>query len=149
MWPRSCIPAHHRCGAVARVCYAGALHEGRHGLIARVCYAGALKEGIENGRSLDLESRCGVVARVCCAGFLLANTRALPHRLRLRIRLKPRHFSKISCQVLQIRRFCRYAGFADMHVLQIRRFCLSRVPAFVPAFASAVIADADCVGVRR
>ena len=52
--------------------------------------------------------------------------------------------------VLQIRRFCRDAGFADMHVLQIRRFCLSRVPAFVPASASAVIADcADCEGVRR
>ena len=58
-------------------------------------------------------------------------------------------FPKIFCQVLQIRRLCRYAGFADMHVLQIRRFCLSRVPAFVPASASAVIADADCIGVRR
>ena len=55
----------------------------------------------------------------------------------------------VFCQVLQVRRFCRYTGFADMHVLQIRRFCLSRVPAFVPASASAVIADADCIGVRR
>ena len=57
--------------------------------------------------------------------------------------------SKIVCQVLHVRRFCRYAGFADMHVLQIRRFWLSRVPAFVPASVSAVIADADCKGVRR
>ena len=52
-------------------------------------------------------------------------------------------------QVLQIRRFCRYAGLAVMHVLQIRRFWLSRVPAFVPASASAVTADADRKGVRR
>ena len=58
-------------------------------------------------------------------------------------------FSKIFCQVLHIRRLCRYAGFADMHVLQIRRFCRSRVPALVPASASAAIADANCIGVRR
>ena len=53
------------------------------------------------------------------------------------------------CQVLQIRRLCSYAGFADMHVLQIQRFRLSRVPVFVPASASAVTRDAGCEGVRR
>ena len=36
-----------------------------------------------------------------------------------------------------------------MHVLHRRRFWLSRVPAFVPASASAIIADADCIGGRR
>ena len=71
------------------------------------------------------------------------------HENSMMFRRFPVFFSKIFCQVLQIRRLCRYAGFADMHVLQIRRFCLSRVPAFVPASASAVIADADCIGVRR
>ena len=60
-----------------------------------------------------------------------------------------RLFSKILCKVLQIRGLCRSAGFADMHVLQIRRFGLSRAPAFVPASASAAIADANCIGVRR
>ena len=71
-------------------------HHG-HSLIARVCYAGALEQGIKNGRSLDLERRCGVVARVCCAGFLLANTRALPHRLRLRMQLRQRNLCIYAC----------------------------------------------------
>ena len=55
--------------------------------------------------------------------------------------------TKKDCSKISVR-FCRYAGYADVHVLQIRRFSLSRVPAFVPASASAAIADANCIGVR-
>ena len=71
-------------------------HQG-HSLITQFCYAGALEQGIKNGRSLHLERRRGVGARVYCAGFLLANTWALPHRLRLRMQLRQRNLYIYAC----------------------------------------------------